>query len=662
MKKVISLLMAFLIIITPLAIENIVAFADEKNVVVTINGEKEYFAITDDDVSIPLRQAFDYCRSNASVDAPATVTVSAGTYYPTRVVYFASNTSLDLTDVTLVKTNGNAANLFTISQTTTPGGYDSLTNFKLNGGTFMYSADYSDAHCLIRIAHANNISIKNCSFLDSVDAHYIEIAATKSLNIDGCTFSGQKSVKPSTSLEALQIDILEEKQHFVGMYPYDDTMNYGINITNCVFKDLYRGVGTHSIFEGLYQNKINISNNSFTNIMSTAITCSGYINSTVKGNTITNCGEGIHFYMMKGDGYLNSVCKPSVKTPKINTNCASVISNNTISVRSNAITPKASPIYIFGNQVTSAKATNVTSGNYYVGNIQVTSNKISTNGYGIRAYDMLNSKISSNTITYCGTLTGMAGILIGAKSKSNTLSLNTISKFECGINIKEGSTDNSVSSNTISNSTGNAIILQDTSSAKTIYKNTINGAKKVGILVNDKAVATKISSNQISNCTSNAITVNSNGGTITANTFKYNKGFGLYIAIGGKASVYKNTYTSNTKGTAYCKGSKTSYSFTNVSTPSYKLTKANLSSKDKKHKKVVIKWTAPKQSSTYYVYRSTSKNGTYSKIGTIDSSKGQFTDKNVANGKTYYYKIRGIKSMNSTKAYSSYSSVKYIKI
>lgn len=69
---------------------------------------------------------------------------------------------------------------------------------------------------------------------------------------------------------------------------------------------------------------------------------------------------------------------------------------------------------------------------------------------------------------------------------------------------------------------------------------------------------------------------------------------------------------------------------------------------------VVLSWNSVSNATGYTVYRSTSANGSYSRIG--DSSYSSYSDNNVSIGKTYYYKV---KASNSTGAsdYSNYISV-----
>ncbi len=69
--------------------------------------------------------------------------------------------------------------------------------------------------------------------------------------------------------------------------------------------------------------------------------------------------------------------------------------------------------------------------------------------------------------------------------------------------------------------------------------------------------------------------------------------------------------------------------------------------------KPYIKWTAVSGASKYYVYRSTSKDGTYEYIGY--TTKTNYTDSKANAGYTYYYKVQAISSVKS-KANSALSA------
>ena len=71
-----------------------------------------------------------------------------------------------------------------------------------------------------------------------------------------------------------------------------------------------------------------------------------------------------------------------------------------------------------------------------------------------------------------------------------------------------------------------------------------------------------------------------------------------------------------------------------------------------------LTWSTVSGASRYEVYRSTSKNGTYTKVTTTTAKS--YTDKSAKVGRTYYYKVKAI-SRKTTSANSAYSAVKSIK-
>ena len=70
--------------------------------------------------------------------------------------------------------------------------------------------------------------------------------------------------------------------------------------------------------------------------------------------------------------------------------------------------------------------------------------------------------------------------------------------------------------------------------------------------------------------------------------------------------------------------------------------------------KITLKWSAIDGASSYEVYRSTSLDGTYSKL--ITTTKTSVTHTGAAAGKTYYYKVRAVSSKTSA-ANSAYTLV-----
>ena len=79
------------------------------------------------------------------------------------------------------------------------------------------------------------------------------------------------------------------------------------------------------------------------------------------------------------------------------------------------------------------------------------------------------------------------------------------------------------------------------------------------------------------------------------------------------------------------------------------------------HRAVKLSWKAVSGATGYEVYRSTAKNGTYELVDTVAAPA--CTDEGVEIGKTYYYKVRAIRTADSyTMVKGSFSSVRYLKV
>lgn len=81
-----------------------------------------------------------------------------------------------------------------------------------------------------------------------------------------------------------------------------------------------------------------------------------------------------------------------------------------------------------------------------------------------------------------------------------------------------------------------------------------------------------------------------------------------------------------------------------------------------KAKKVTLDYSKniSKRTDGYEVYMSTSKNGKYTL--TKDTANTKFTKTKLTSKKGYYFKVRAYRKVDGKKVYSSYSTVKYIKV
>ena len=72
---------------------------------------------------------------------------------------------------------------------------------------------------------------------------------------------------------------------------------------------------------------------------------------------------------------------------------------------------------------------------------------------------------------------------------------------------------------------------------------------------------------------------------------------------------------------------------------------------------VKLGWKAVSGASGYEIYRASGSSDNYTKVGSATSNS--FKDKNVANGVTYYYKVRAYKTVEGSKIYGSFSTLGY---
>ena len=123
-------------------------------------------------------------------------------------------------------------------------------------------------------------------------------------------------------------------------------------------------------------------------------------------------------------------------------------------------------------------------------------------------------------------------------------------------------------------------------------------------------------------------------GTTTATNYTDNK------AGSGYTYYYKVRAISKVKSTANSVFSVPVAGICHCAKPTVKATYMGASGKP------YIKWNAVANASQYKVYRSTSKNGTYTLLGTTTAT--HYTDNKAGSGYTYYYKVRAISKVKST--------------
>ena len=238
------------------------------------------------------------------------------------------------------------------------------------------------------------MTIENMTLTNTYSSHSIEFAAAQNVTINNCVFSDYHG-KADSNNEAIQIETLQ-RDHFASYGKYDETPNRNITITNCTFKNVQRGVGTHAAIVGCYHSNIRIENNKFINIPGYAIIATNYINSSIKNNEITDCASGIIFRDMAITLYPSEKGNKS-KTPKISSK--SVIANNKIEITDKKYKNVNYGIQLLG-EYRSKKKGNIPKGDYRVYGVQVYGNEITLKNasYGIWLNGTGKIRVNNNVI------------------------------------------------------------------------------------------------------------------------------------------------------------------------------------------------------------------------------------------------------------------------
>lgn len=530
-------------------------------------------------------------KEKATDAAPVTVKVAAGSYKLSRTLNIYSNTTLDLSGVTL-KATSSTANMIKVGSTGVDNqrGY-AYKNIAIVGGNLDNNGSSNTG---IAIGHGKNITLRNLSVHNTKDAHLVEVAGTDGFTVENCKFYDQtqsKSAKTATP-EAIQIDI-HVKKH-MKTYRSEALPMKNIVIKNNTFKNVPRGVGSHTAILNDWVENVEISGNTFTNCKSGAIQVLHYKNCRIEGNVINGAPRGIVVYTVntKGVFFASTAAKEGGVASKVSSAYIKPASNQNIVVRNNVITLKGSDIYadsenegilISGFNFKSALKKNsatdaIPKGNYYASGAVVEGNTITTTGHGIRLSDARNSVVSNNKITYVkgGKGGNLYGIQLINASTGNTIKGNTVKARTNGIFLTTKSSAKLIEGNTIT-SAGKYGIAIEGASATTITRNTIKKAVTNGIYLLRSSKATTISKNTITKVTKGSginIDAKSTAKKITGNTVKSVKLSGIFVHKSSKSSLVSKNKITGAKKYGICVEAKSKISKITGNTINMKKAKA----------------------------------------------------------------------------------------
>lgn len=527
-----------------------------------------------------IRTALEEARDFATEQKPYKIIVAPGEYTLNYSLHIYSNTYLYSKGVTYKKLSSSTQNMIHIGTRTSEKGYY-YQNITIDGG--IWNGNKS-SNTLMKLEHAQNVTIKNLTLQSTANAHIMEVAGLNGLTITNCKFKDQalKNVSDNTNTyEAIQLDI-PETRHMGGSS--EDLANKNISIDSCSFSNLPRAIGSHTAILNNPLDTISITNCTFNNIKSVAIQSLGWINITISNNTIQNSPRGIAIYSTRAMGgtYFGSTLAAQAKmTSKTSKKYITPASNQNIVITNNTISTKGSDPYIYYepwaialygeniNKNNPCKGVDkMPYGDYYISGVTISGNTITTHKSGIRAADCRNTKIFNNTISYTGTagsqkygiqlcnnsktcsvyankvLKGSGiGIYLNSNGSASSIKQNTIqSPLRYGIFAENASVSN-VSDNTVTSSGISGIYAYKKASMKTVSGNKISSPKKYGIAV-DNAVIRKIMNNTITKSGNNGINAVHKGKVvcITGNKISYAKARGICInTIKSNIEVSQNT-------------------------------------------------------------------------------------------------------------------------
>lgn len=514
-----------------------------------------------------IQKALNYAQKNATENDICTVRLQKGSYYFYSGLNLYSNTCLDLGGSVIYR-SGSCGSLIRFGKKSdVTYGYTGYKNISVKNGVL--DGKYIGTSSLMRFAHAYNVEISNVTFRSTKDVqHLLTFAACNKVNINKCSFLNMQISEKleNYNCEAVQIDILKEGNF---TYPaYDGTTTKNVTVSQCVFNNVPRGIGTHSVYVGSYFDTVKITDNTFYNVKGYAVSALNYINSSITNNKISNCAAGIKCASVTNTK-LSHIYASYDSNSKVVSNFNTEISNNTITVCDNFYKNTSYAIKLEGKQIEKLKDNdeNEVSGDFRISSVRVLNNKINietkeNNTYAIDVAGVIGSnygknsnvQICQNTVTFSASsaktnygirIKNSSNIYTNGNKISHTSSES--STLKCGI-ICEDSSCISVVSNSIANTKSEGIKLKNVSTA-TVYKNTLKNTGSNAVYIYKKNTAVTVSSNKIYASGGYGICIrDSKAKAVKSNSIYEPKKVGIYVTGTAYAENITSNYICNSKG------------------------------------------------------------------------------------------------------------------
>lgn len=132
--------------------------------------------------------------------------------------------------------------------------------------------------------------------------------------------------------------------------------------------------------------------------------------------------------------------------------------------------------------------------------------------------------------------------------------------------------------------------------------------------------------------------------------------------IGGYAYYMSGSSGFRYTGSHRINGTKVKFSSSGRLSSHKKPAKVSMrSAKAKIGGKITIKWRKAPRAGRYQVYGATSRNGSYTYLGTFSKRKRSFTSSGLKPGQRYYYKVRAIRYVAGGAMYGAFSDISSAK-
>ncbi len=581
------------------------------------------------DSSKAIQKALDYAKDKASDSVQIKVFVPKGEYKITKTLRIYSNTWLYLEEDAVIKKSFGGGCMLKNTMQFGGSGYDMDRNILIEGGKWDGNTANYDSMAYfsnIRIGHARNVLFYNVEVANNKNGHHMELGGIDGLTIENCSFHGYSGY---LAKEAIQLDILNNKEIFVGYEPFDDTAMNNVLIKNNDFYDLSRGIGSHSAVVGKYYTNILITENRFKNISDVALIMYNYKNCTIEKNNMTNVGMGVDFRYMSDNGsvdFFKPVIGYDSARKNINDDANTIIRQNEITTRftNNSSTPFG--VRVYGKKV---KGTKLPEYNYRVQGVNISNNNITSAAQAVILDDTVDCVVSGNNLsrrtdTDCDV---NANLLDVVRSRYVTISRNLVSNSSsAGIKIDGGKVFN-VDKNTVVESNGVGI-LGNSISESSFTNNNVKKAKDNGIMVKNSNDI-DISNNVIDFVEKSGIVFadNSSENNRCKNNSLTSAGkFGVCVTSQSQTVVNGNVFSTNNKNIGVGEGS-----VCKITRPEDVLTN------DVTDETAAINWRYQQEADGYNIYRKQGQNSEYELVS--DQKEPVYRDEDVESKTTYFYKI-----------------------